>query len=55
VANSEDGTVTRIDEAERGPVGNPIDVGAEPADITAHAGSIWTANFADDTVSRIKP
>ena len=38
VTNSEDGTVTRIDESTRRQVGEPIKVGAGPADISRRRG-----------------
>ena len=55
IANSEDGTVTRIEESDREQVGRPIKVGGGPADISAGANFLWTANFTGDTVSRVSP
>ena len=39
----------------RGGGGEPIRVGKDPIGIAAGGGAVWTANFHDDTVTRIKP
>jgi DNA-binding beta-propeller fold protein YncE len=33
--------------------GDPITVGKQPTAIAIGAGSLWVANFADDTISRV--
>jgi YVTN family beta-propeller protein len=53
VTSSSDGTVTRIDPATLTAIGDPIEVGARPADVAVGAGSAWVANTDDGTVTRI--
>jgi hypothetical protein len=36
-------------------VGKPVRVGADPSDVAVGAGSVWTSNAADSTVTRIRP
>jgi DNA-binding beta-propeller fold protein YncE len=55
VANGGDGTVWRVDASTGERVGRPIKVGRDPADIAVGDGSVWTADFASGTVTRIKP
>ena len=55
VVNSGSSTVTRIDPATNRVAGSPIPVGRNPIGITATEGAVWVTNFADDTVSAIKP
>ena len=49
------GSVWRYDQADGTQIGEPIRVGEDPADIDAAAGSIWTADYIDSTVTRIDP
>jgi DNA-binding beta-propeller fold protein YncE len=53
VANTGDGTVSRIDARSGKPVGTPIEVGEDPGAVAVGAGSVWVANFGDGTVTRI--
>ena len=53
IANSGDGTVTRLDARTGKPIGEPIRVGDDPRELAFGAGSIWVANNDDNTVSRI--
>ena len=53
VANTGNGTVSRIDPQSGKPVGAPIGVGEDPGAIAVGAGSVWVANFGDGTVTRI--
>lgn len=53
VANTGDGTVSRIDPRSGQPVGAPIGVGEDPGAVAVGAGSVWVANFGDGTVTRI--
>jgi YVTN family beta-propeller protein len=48
------GTVVRIDAASGKVVGG-VRVGNDPEAIAAGTGSVWVANFADGTVSKIDP
>lgn len=52
VANTADGTVSRIDPDKRAVV-QTITVGPLPTALTATADDVWVANFGDGTVSRI--
>ena len=54
VANTTDGTVTRVDSATARPV-QTIRVGASPSGIVSGFGAIWVANSGDRTVQRINP
>ena len=54
MANSQDGTVTRIDPATGQP-GGPVSVGSGPAGIAITPGAVWVANSLDLTVSKIDP
>jgi peptide/nickel transport system substrate-binding protein len=51
VANAGDGTVSRIDPANRSPFG--IRVGGEPSAVAVGEGAVWVAN--GDAVLRIDP
>jgi YVTN family beta-propeller protein len=53
--NSRSNTVTRIDPKTNRVTGAAIPVGQNPIGITATKGAVWVTNFADDTVSAIKP
>ena len=35
--------------------GPPIRVGQDPVDVIVGKGAVWTANFDDSTVTRIRP
>jgi hypothetical protein len=52
VSSGDDGSVTRYDMDGR-PTGT-VRVGADPADLDVGSGSVWTADQAADTVSRIR-
>ena len=54
VANSRDGTVSRIDPATAA-VEATIQVGRLPSGIAVGAGAVWVANSLSGTVSRIDP
>lgn len=54
VANSGDGTVSRIDPSTKVRI-DTIQVGAEPSGIAFGYGQLWVANGPDATVSRIDP
>ena len=54
VANSRDGTVSRINPATRA-VDARIEVGRLPSGIAVGAGAVWVANSLSGTVSRIDP
>jgi YVTN family beta-propeller protein len=54
VANSESGTVTRLDPAT-GKFVDTIGVGADPNDIAVGLGSVWVADGNDGTVTQIDP
>jgi YVTN family beta-propeller protein len=54
VANSESGTVTRLDPAT-GKFRDTIGVGADPNDIAVGFGSVWVADGNDGTVTQIDP
>jgi streptogramin lyase len=47
------GTVTRIDPMTLESAGDPIPVGAGPADVALGGGAAWVANTDDGTVTRI--
>jgi YVTN family beta-propeller protein len=49
-----DGYVAQIDPGSGRPAGS-VDVGNEPSAVAAGAGSLWVANSADGTVTRIDP
>jgi len=53
VANSADGTVTRIDPATL--VASTIPVGHGPDAVAVNAAGVWVANAGDDTLVRINP
>ena len=56
VANSLDGTVSRIDPRQRGGrAQQTIRVGNQPVGVAAGEGAVWVANTADKTLSRIDP
>jgi YVTN family beta-propeller protein len=55
VANSGDGTVSRVSPATDGVVGAPIPVGNLPVAIASGPSGVWVANQGDDTVMRINP
>ena len=55
MANGADGTVTRIDPEAGAPAGPPIRVGKNPADIAVGKGAVWTADYDDSTVTKIRP
>jgi DNA-binding beta-propeller fold protein YncE len=52
---SADRTVTRLDPATGEIMGDPVDVGDEPASIAVGEGAVWVANGGDGTVTRIQP
>jgi streptogramin lyase len=54
VANSDDGTVTRIDPSLRAVVGSPITAGSEPSSVVLGGGSIWVGNELGATVTQIE-
>ncbi|HZJ51832.1 MAG TPA: ABC transporter substrate-binding protein [Actinomycetota bacterium] len=54
VANSGDGTVSRIDPSSKVRI-DTIQVGAEPSGIAFGYGQLWVANGPDATVSRVDP
>ena len=54
VANTTDGTVTRLDSTTARPI-DTIPVGASPSGIVAGFGAIWVANSGERTVQRIDP
>ena len=54
VANSGDGTVSRIDTAT-GKVTRQVQVGSRPDGIAVAGGAVWVANGRDGTVSRVDP
>jgi DNA-binding beta-propeller fold protein YncE/predicted Ser/Thr protein kinase len=53
VANTGDGTVSRIHPRSGRPLGAPIEVGEDPVAVAVGAGSVWVANFGDGTITRI--
>jgi len=53
VANTSDGTVTRVDPATGATV--PFRVGESPTAIAAGFGSVWVADSGDGSVARINP
>jgi DNA-binding beta-propeller fold protein YncE len=53
VANTGDGTVSRIGPRSGRQVGAPIPVGEDPGALAVGGGSVWVANFGDGTVTRI--
>jgi YVTN family beta-propeller protein len=55
VANTDSGTVTRIDARTGRVAGDAIPVGEKPASIAAGAGSVWVSNSGDGTLSRLEP
>ncbi len=55
VTNSQEGTVWQFDPESLERVGEPIEVGGDPADLDTGSGAVWTADYADSTVSRIEP
>jgi YVTN family beta-propeller protein len=55
VVNSKSNTVTRIDPRTNRVSGSPIPVGRNPIGIAATKRALWVTNFADDTLSVIKP
>jgi len=50
-----DGYVAQFDPGAGRPTGAEVDVGNEPSAVAAGAGSLWVANSADGTVTRIDP
>jgi YVTN family beta-propeller protein len=54
VANGGDDTVTQIDPKTASPVGSPIRVGDDPADIAVGKGAVWTADAGDSTVTKVR-
>jgi DNA-binding beta-propeller fold protein YncE len=55
VANGGDSTVWRLEQDTGARVGDPIEVGANPADISIGDGSVWTADYDAGSVTRINP
>ncbi|HXZ73279.1 MAG TPA: ABC transporter substrate-binding protein, partial [Streptosporangiaceae bacterium] len=55
VANSGDGTVSRVSPATDAVVGTPIPVGNDPVAIAYGRSGVWVASQGDDTVVRINP
>ncbi|MFN8113573.1 MAG: serine/threonine-protein kinase [Solirubrobacterales bacterium] len=55
VASGAEDLVERFDTGTLEPIGGPIAVGADPADIAVGEGAAYTPNFDDGTVSRIEP
>ena len=53
VADSGDGSVTRLDPPAGRRAGRPVRVGTRPMAIRTGAGSVWVANRGSGTVSRI--
>ncbi len=54
VTNAGDGTVTRIDKDSGEVIGEPIEVGGRPLDITIDDGGVaWVTSFDDGTITRI--
>ena len=53
VANAKDNTVSQIDPKNGRVVGRAIPVGDDPIGIAFGAGTVWTANHQDGTVTRI--
>jgi streptogramin lyase len=51
VANSQDGTVTRI--SENGKTRTTIEVGDRPFDVAVSGDNVWVSNNGDDTLTRI--
>jgi len=54
VANSRDGTLSRIDASTNETVGEPVDVGKDPDSVAAGKGVVWVSNAGANTVQRIK-
>jgi DNA-binding beta-propeller fold protein YncE len=50
-----DGNVTRFDLETGEQVGEPIEVGASPQDVTYGDEYIWVSNGDDNTVTKIDP
>jgi peptide/nickel transport system substrate-binding protein len=55
VANSLDGTVSRIDPDANAVAGDPIRVGNNPAAVAFGEDAVWVTNVDDRSVSRIDP
>ncbi|HEX6788777.1 MAG TPA: adenylate/guanylate cyclase domain-containing protein [Gaiellaceae bacterium] len=55
VANSSDGTVTRIDPRTRRVVRTIGNLGGDVSDITTGFGSVWIAGGSDGTLTRLDP
>lgn len=55
VANSGDGTVSRIDPASNRVTGAPIQVGAEPRRVAVDSRGVWVSNESSGTITRIDP
>ena len=55
VANTDDGTVSRIDPEAVEADAETITVGTEPRGVVAAFGSVWVTNGTDNSVSRIDP
>jgi len=54
IANTSDGTVTRVDPVD-GRTVQVVAVGESPTAVAAGFGSVWVANSGDGSVSRINP
>jgi DNA-binding beta-propeller fold protein YncE len=50
-----DGTVVRYDIDTGEPIGDPIDVGESPQDVTVGDEFVWVTNGDDNTVTKIQP
>lgn len=55
VAGPAEGVVARYDAVEGTPIGEPIEIGVDPADVRVGRVAVYTANFGDDTVTRVEP
>jgi YVTN family beta-propeller protein len=55
VANSDDGTVSRIDATSGKRAGAPVRVGGGPIGVAVAGGSVWVANQDDLSLTRIDP
>jgi DNA-binding beta-propeller fold protein YncE len=53
IANSDDGTVTRVDARKGRVIGKPIRVGRGPSSIAIASGSVWVSNHDERTIARI--
>ncbi len=53
VANSLDGTLTRIDPRSGKVVGEPVEVGGNPSAVAVRGRSAWVTLLADNAVARV--